>query len=272
MKIHVRLRPMKGVLSLFMLLAACGQQPQSPPADAPAPMVSAKPPEPASKPFVFDEKNDLIEFHYGWSAEAAAVPQLAARFQAEMAKAKADLIAGAEEDKSFREKEGFDFNGYMLSTDYETAGQSERLLSLRVETGTYTGGAHGNHVTNGLLWDRSGAREVPVDGLFADPANMTRLLTQRWCDALNKAREEKRGEPVGGDDMFDDCPKLSEIAVIPTDKDRNGRFETLTMVASPYVAGPYAEGSYEIELTVTPDLIAALKGEYRGGFETGHMQ
>ena len=101
---------------------------------------------------------------------------------------------------------------------------------------------------------------------------MDRLLTQRWCDALNKAREEKRGEPVGGGGMFDECPKLDEIAIIPADKDGNGRFEQLMLVASPYVAGPWVEGSYEIELAVTPDLIAALKAEYRESFEAAQPQ
>jgi hypothetical protein len=67
--------------------------------------------------------------------------------------------------------------------------------------------------------------------------------------------------------MFDDCPKLDEIAIIPTDKDNNGRFDLLTLVASPYVAGPWAEGDYEIELAVTPDLISGLKNEYRDSFE-----
>ena len=81
----------------------------------------------------------------------------------------------------------------------------------------------------------------------------------------------KRGEPVGGG-MFDDCPKLDEIAIIPGDKNKNGRFDTLALVASPYVAGPWVEGSYEIELAVTPDLLAALKGDYRTSFEAAQTQ
>jgi hypothetical protein len=68
--------------------------------------------------------------------------------------------------------------------------------------------------------------------------------------------------------MFDECPKLDEIAIVPTDKNGNGRFERLILTASPYVAGPYSEGSYEIDLSVTADLIAALKSEYRGSFES----
>jgi len=264
---------MKFALLLAPLLACCGQQRAQPPINQVA--AATLPPEPAApvaKAFAHDVKNDLIEFHYGWSAEAAAVPQLVDRFSKDMNKAQAELVAGATEDKAFREKEGFDFHGHSSTTDYTTAGQSTRLLSLSVDVAAYTGGAHGNYGTNGLLWDRQSAKEILVADLFAEPANMDRLLTQRWCDALNKARKEKRGEPVGGGGMFDDCPKLGEIAVIPTDKDKDGRFERLILTASPYVAGSYAEGSYEIDLAVTPDLIAALRGDYRNSFEAGQPQ
>jgi hypothetical protein len=218
-------------------------------------------------PFVHDEKNDLIEFHYAWSAEAAAVPQLVDRLEKAMQKVKTELIAGAKADKDFREKEGFEFTVHSSNADYRTAGQSPRLLSLSVESGSYTGGAHGNYGTSGLLWDRRADREIKIADLFTAPANMDRLLTQRWCDKLNEAREEKRGEPVGGDALFDECPALDQIAIIPTDAEGDGRFEMLQLVASPYVAGPYAEGSYEIELTVTAELIAALKADYRASFE-----
>jgi hypothetical protein len=200
------------------------------------------------------------------------VPQLVERFRAEMEKDKAELLADAREDKANRDKEGYPFNAYTSSTGYATAGQSPRLLSLSVDVAAYTGGAHGNYGTGGLLWDRRDIKEIKIADLFAAPANMDRLLTQRWCDALNKSREEKRGEPVGGEGMFDECPKLSEIAIVPTDKDKNGRFERMVLTASPYVAGPYVEGSYEIELAATPDLIAPLKADYRDSFEAGQPQ
>lgn len=266
---------MKATLTLLVLLTACGQQ-----ADAPtendvnrAPSApAAKPAGPPAKPFVADEENDLIEFHYAWSAEAAAVPQLVERFRKDMEKVKGELIGGAREDKTSREKEGIEFHGYMSSTDYKTAGLSNRLLSLSVEAGSYTGGAHGNYGVGSLLWDRTAAREIKVADLVVEPANLPRLLNPRWCDALNKERQEKRGEPVGGGGLFDDCPKLDEIAIIPGDKDKNGRFETLAMVASPYVAGPWVEGAYEIELAVTPELLEAFKGDYRTDFEAVQTQ
>ena len=275
MKITGKNGCMKVVVPLAALLVSCGQQASpkvensSGNAAQPAPTQAQKP---AANAFAFDEDNDLIEFHFSWSAEAAVVPQLVERFHKEMEKAKAGLIAGAREDKAFRDKEKLEFHGHMSSTSYETAGQSNRLLSLSVEAGSFTGGAHGNAGMGGLLWDRHVAKEITNKELFAEASNRDRLLTQRWCDALNKAREDKRGELVGSGGMFDDCPALDDIAIIPTDKDGNGKFERLMLVASPYVAGPWAEGSYEVDLAVTPDLISALKGEFRASFDAPQTQ
>ena len=258
---------MKAAITLAILLAACSKPASHRANKTEAAQPAAKPSAPTAKPFVFDEENDLIDFHFGWSAEAAAVPQLVATFKAAMNKDKAELLANAKADKAEREKQGFPFNSYMSSTEYETAGQSRKILSLRADFGAYTGGAHGNSGTKGLLWDRTAAKELKFADLFAAAANMDRLLTQTWCDALNKAREEKRGEPIGGGGMFDECPKFDEISIIPADKDGNGKFERLLLVADPYVAGPYVEGSYEIELPVTGDLIATVRSDYRENFE-----
>jgi hypothetical protein len=260
-------QPMKAAVSLLLLLAACRQQAghpaNQPETSAPGP----KPAAPAAEPFMYDEKNDLIDFHFGWSKEAAAVPQLVESFRGQLSKVKAELVANAEADKAERDKQGYPFNSYSSSTDYKTAGSSGRLLSLSMDIASYTGGAHGNYGTKGLLWDRVAAKQIDVPELFAAAENMDRLLTQTWCDALNKAREEKRGEPVGGNGMYDECPKLSEISIIPTDKDGNGKFERLMLIADPYVAGPYAEGDYEIDLPVTIELIAAIRSDYRDSFE-----
>jgi hypothetical protein len=267
---------MKQILVLPLLLAACGPPPPSQPANQAAekPGASAKvaPAAPAARAFSAEVKTDLIEFTFSWPAEAAAIPDLVRRFTTEMDKEKAELIAGAEEDKAMREKMKTEFHGFMATTAYETAGQSQRLLSLRSDGSGYTGGAHGYAGTSALLWDRQRKAEINFADLFADKANRDRLLTQRWCDALGKAREEKRGEPAGDGGMFDDCPALNEISIIPADSDNDGRFDHLLLVASPYVAGPWVEGAYEIELAMTPDLISGLKAEYRPGFEAQGAQ
>lgn len=257
---------MKPISAIALLLAACGHQAPTPPANQVEPTANSAPP-PAAKPFAAEEKTELYEFDSSWPAEAAAIPELASRFRGEMAEAKAALVAGAEEEKAMRDKSGMDFNPHSSSTVYETAGQSPRLLSLEVDVGGYSGGAHGHFGVGALLWDRQAKLEIDFADLFAERANRDRLLTQRWCDALNKAREEKRGEPVGGGGMFNDCPGLDDIAIIPADADKDGQFETLLLVASPYVAGPWVEGAYEIELAVTPDLVAGLKAGFKLSFK-----
>ncbi len=262
---------MKVVATLAALLSACGQQPTAPVNQDPEP-ATERPVAPPVRPFSVEEKTGLIEFDFSWPAEAAAIPHLVDRFRAEMARRKAELVSGAQKDKAYRDAQGYDYHPHSSSTAWETAGQSARLLSLRVDSGGYTGGAHGNFGVGALLWDRQASREVRFADLFAAPANRDRLLTQRWCDALNQAREEKRGEPVGGGGLFDDCPAFDAIAAIPADSDTDGRFDRLLLIASPYVAGPWAEGAYEIELAVTPDLAAGLKAEFRPSFEVQGRQ
>ena len=83
------------------------------------------------------------------------------------------------------------------------------------------------------------------------------------CSSERQKRRE--GEKFGGD--FDQCPKYSELAIAPTDKDKDGRFDSIAFVASPYVAGPYVEGEYEIEVPVTRQLISGMKPAYRNSFE-----
>src|SRR5690349_6638889 len=85
-------RGMKTALPLMLLLAACGKQSPQPANDTQPVAPVAKPPQPTTKPFVYDEKNDLIDYHVAWSAEAAAVPQLVEQFRAAMEKDKAELL------------------------------------------------------------------------------------------------------------------------------------------------------------------------------------
>ena len=43
-------------------------------------------------------------------------------------------------------------------------------------------------------------------------------------------------------------------------------FDRIGFLIAPYEAGPYAEGSYEVTLPVTPAVLAAVKPEWRGAF------
>ena len=68
--------------------------------------------------------------------------------------------------------------------------------------------------------------------------------------------------------MFNDCPKLDEITLIPADTRRERPVRDAALVADPYVAGPYVEGDYDVDLPITATCVAALKPAYRASFES----
>ena len=63
------------------------------------------------------------------------------------------------------------------------------------------------------------------------------------------------------------CPEMKEVAVVLSDTDRNGRFDHITVIADQYVAGPYAEGPYDISLPITARMIKRVKPEFAPSFE-----
>jgi len=208
-----------------------------------------------------------LDFSYIWPAEAAAVPALDLRFYADAKKALAQAQANAREDEQLAKEQKRDFNQHDYAMQWTTAGQTARLLSLQSDLGSFEGGAHPNTVYAALLWDRSLKREIKIDSLFLRSGAFAALTRTRYCAALNAERSKRRdGERLDLPD-FNACPKYSELAIAPVDKNRNGRFDSIDFVASPYTAGPYAEGEYEISLPVTSQLIAAIKPDYRNSFE-----
>ena len=219
-----------------------------------------------ARPVKVERKSAALEFTYGWSSEAAAIPALDRRFRADLAKAYREALTNARQDQILARQQKRDYNPEFYSMQWSTAGQTPRLLSLQNQLGTFTGGAHPNSNQGALLWDRRLNQEVSLDALFLRKQTFSGLTRIHYCTLLNAERRKRReGETLGGD--FDQCPKYSELAIAPADNDKDGRFDTLAFIASPYVAGPYVEGEYEIEVPVTRQLIAGVKPAYRASFE-----
>ena len=214
--------------------------------------------------FTREERSDLLEFSYAWPAVIGEQPRLQARLEAEMAEGRAQALLWAEEDRASRSGD-FPFNGHHHATQWDTAGVTERLLSLTASTDTYTGGAHGNLSLHALLWDRASDEAVEPAALLGDEAMAA--LSERYCAALDAERSERRGVPVSRDDFFGDCPPLAEQALAPVDEDGDDRFERLDVLIPPYVAGPWVEGPYVIAVPFEPGELAGLPPEYRAYFE-----
>lgn len=220
------------------------------------------------RPFKYAYKSKYAEVDFSWSSEAAAVPALVKRLRVELRKAKADTIAGGKQESEFRP--GI---GWASSTKIITSGESPRLLSLSRTYWAFTGGAHGNGRTSGLLWDRKAGKEISFSSLFAQANGYFRPLRHLYCRALDKERKKRRwsGYQPGAVPEFDACPKFSDLAFVPADSSHNNRFDRVQIIAAPYTAGSFAEGEYDISLPVTAALIEALKPQYRSSFEV-HRQ
>ena len=245
------------LLALILLLGALGGRQA----------LATAAPSPSAKPFKVEEATDFYTFGFAWPAEASAVPQLVKRFRTQMADAKLELEASASADRKEREAAGYDFLNYHLQYAYETAGQSTRLLSLGSSVYSFTGGAHGSNGSGALLWDRQLGREIKIADLLKRGASWTAAIRQPFCVLLDRERQERRGEPTAQDQMFGNCPEYRELTVLLQDDDRNSQFDHVLVTADQYVAGPYAEGPYEISLPITATMIERIKPEYRSSFE-----
>jgi hypothetical protein len=222
----------------------------------------------AAKTVKIQRDSPALEFTYEWPAQAAAIPALDRRFKTEAEREyRRHLTLGREDKRLYQQQQRGSVTDF-YSKKWSTAGESPRLLSLQYEHATYTGGAHPNTDYGALLWDKKLNREIRAGSLFLHAASFETLTRKRYCSALMQERSKRRGKDWQvGVPEFNQCPEYSDLAIAPIDKDRNGRFDAIAFVASPYTAGPYSEGEYEVVLPVTRRMIAAMKPLYRSSFE-----
>ena len=265
---------MRTAILLIAALAGCGEQTAEPRsaeptavASIPANQVNAatKLTPRSSEPHSVEEENDLYSFSFSWPG---SIPQkLESRFKAEESKLKAELVAGAKEGRAERAKQGFDYHPHAASRSYEYTGWSGRLMSLMSSSYGFTGGAHGSTGSGSTLWDKVLDREISIQDLLQPGTSWTGAIRQPFCVLLDREREKRRDEPVGKDDLFGNCPEYKELTVLLSDTNKDARFDHIDVIADQYVAGPYAEGPYEISLPITAAMIERLKPEYRASFE-----
>jgi Deacetylase PdaC len=220
-----------------------------------------------AKPVKVEHDSGALQFSYEWPSEAAAIPALDRKFRADLDKAYHEALANGRDDQKLyraQEREGAqDF----YSMTWTSAGETSRLLSLQNELSTFTGGAHPNSSYDALIWDRKLNRQIGMEALFGGTLKLSAVTRETYCKALDEERMRRReGEKLGLPE-FNACPKYSDLAIAPVDTNKNGRFDAIAFVASPYLVGPYVEGEYVITVPVTPRLIAALKPEFRSSFE-----
>ena len=211
------------------------------------------------------EENDLYAFSFTYPESLGQIPALKDRLDEQANREQSDLQRAAREASVEAREEGFPYNRYMVTIEWRLAGQAGDWLSLIENGTTYFGGAHGNYGLSSVLWHSGAQRLLEPINLFESQEALADALGDRFCVALDAQRMARRGgELTDSDDMFGRCPALEELELVLLS---NGtKFDRLMLYAAPYVAGPYAEGDYEVELGVDEAIRAAVKQRYRDDF------
>lgn len=184
-----------------------------------------------------------------------------------------DFAADSDRDHVEAEKgeNAFKLNPYEYQVEWDVEAEIPAYISLSNDWYTYTGGAHGMHGTKSLLWDKAADKAVESFTLFSGAEPFDKALQKQFCEQLNVQRAEKRGHPVktgseaNNGTGFDECITPSAQTVI-LGSAKGKSFDTVSIYVGPYEAGPYVEGSYQVDLPVTAAIIKAVKPEYRSQF------
>ncbi|OYW46126.1 MAG: hypothetical protein B7Z08_09670 [Sphingomonadales bacterium 32-68-7] len=213
------------------------------------------------------EETDEFLFSYAYPAAAGNIPELAALLDRRLEQSRGALVQEAAEARRAARADGFPYNKHSVETRWEVVTDLPGWLSLSAEIESYGGGAHGNYGFDSLVWDKQGARALPAIDLFASAEALDEAIGETMCRALNAERAKRRGEPVpeGSDDQFDQCVGVAETTVLVGSAGRR-KFDRIGVQIGPYVAGPYAEGAFELSFPVNRAVLAAVKPEFRDAF------
>ena len=230
------------------------------------PIVPAEVPAEQAVASTISEQNDLIDFAYSYPREAAAIPKLAAWLDNDRDRAREALSHDAQRDKESARKGGFPYRAHSHSQSWKLVSNTPRFVSLSSEIAIYTGGAHGMVAFETLIWDRTrGMQRKPLD-LFVSADAFDAAIRDDFCAAIKRAKAAKGiAEPKEADSPFATCPPASAQTVWIGSSDGK-YFDRLTIAIAPYEIGPYAEGSYRINVPVSGALAKVVKPEYARDF------
>jgi hypothetical protein len=206
-------------------------------------------------------ERDLLDFRYSFPTIVGSYPKLLARVRAEEEKVRSDELDGARKEAQYRADNHFPFFPHQFWRDWTLTGQSAGLLGLESHTDFFEGGAHPNHTTAWLLWDKEHDQPIALSELFEPTANYWALLKGDYCRELDNERHRRQSPATAP------CPSADQVTIELLDLNLDWTFETVRIIADPYVAGSYAEGAYAVILPVTAPLIALARPEYRASFE-----
>lgn len=213
-----------------------------------------------------ESDDGVLEFSYKHPAELGAIPALATLLRSEAEQARDEARKAALDDRDSAKTDGYVYHPHSLGIVWEVVTQTPRFLSLSSSFYTFTGGAHGNYGFAGLVWDRQAGQRLAAIDLFASKAALKAAVLKPFCAGLDAERRKKgMAKPQDGATFPRCVDPVGEATIVPGSTNRR-QFNRIGFLMEPYVAGSYAEGSYEVTLPVTAAVLAAVKPEYRNAF------
>lgn len=264
-----RLRLLLVSAALAASLAACNRdrEPNASAPAAPAETAAAVTEADAGSSMGFESKTPWANVKLTLPEAIKSQPDLHARLYAEEVRKLRQFVEGAQGERT--EAGGdVDLPVYENTITVTAAGETGKLLSLKRAAFDYSGGAHPNTLTSGILWDKALKRQLGLTDLFAKGADLA-PLDQALCSAINTAKRAR--SPDSASLTFDSkdyaCPRAAETPFVLVGGTAPGKAAGLVFLIDPYRVGPYSEGAYELAVpaTVFRSLLApAYAGEFGG--------
>ena len=210
--------------------------------------------------------NDLYEFTYQWPAEAAAIEPLHAFFEDAAEAQRAEFEELATRAESEAAQYDYPYRPYAANWDWNVLADTPLMLSLGSKHYAFTGGAHGNTQTGAMIWDREAGEKLASEDLFTSSNALHEILVAPYCTGLADERRERLGKDmVVGDYGTIPCPSIDQLTLALAASDGQ-TLNQIVLIADPYVAGAYAEGTYEVTVDLDEDILALVKPKYLSAF------
>lgn len=216
----------------------------------------------AAKASLVEQTDETLDFAYGYPAEAAAIPALAAKLDADREKIRASAASDAAQGMADAKANDYPVRQHIAKQIWQKVADTPRFLSLSAEAESYTGGAHGLIAFAAMLWDRQKNAEVDPKDIFTSASAFDLAVKNPFCAGIIAAKKKKGVEiDTSADSVFDLCPRASEQTVWLGSSDGK-TLNRMTIAIGPYVVGPYVEGVYHIDIPITPEIARVVKPEY----------
>lgn len=250
-------------------MAACNRDNDAQKASAapPAPGAVVTPAD-AAAPMAFESKTPWANVSLKLPDGLKSQPDLHARLYAEEVRKLRQFVEGAQGERTEAGNDT-DLPPYENTVELTVAGETGKLLSLKRVAFDFSGGAHPNTLTGGLVWDKALKRQIGFTDLFRPGADLT-VLDQALCSAINTAKRARVPDSAsltlgGGKDWS--CPRAAVTEFVLTPGSAPGKAAGLTFLIGPYQVGPRVEGAYEIAIPATTfrSLLAVAYADEFGG-------